>query len=92
MFLQHGSIPIETDRGLEKDLIIGANGVQKAARLSELLCPLPSMENLKDALVFGFEKKLGITLKKGDLTEKEHSLARELVRTRYATEEWTRRR
>jgi lipoate-protein ligase A len=94
VFLQHGSIPIKTDRGLEKKFIIGTTGnpVQKAARLSELIDPLPSMKKLKDALVFGFEKRLGTALKKGVLTPEENTQAQKLVQTRYAADVWTRRR
>jgi len=94
VFLQHGSIPIHTDRELEKELIVGANGNlgQRSARLSELLDPVPSMERLKDELAWGFEKQLGISLKEGTLTEKEQAHAEELVQTRYAHDSWTNRR
>jgi lipoyl(octanoyl) transferase len=93
-FLQHGSIPIRTERTLEKELIVGTNKdpAQGAVRLSELLDPVPSMEKLKGALAFGFEKQLGITLKKGALTLEEETQAQELVRTRYAADSWTYRR
>jgi lipoate-protein ligase A len=94
VFLQHGSIPIETDRSPEKELIVGANGnpARKAARLSDLLDPLPSMKNLREALAFGFKKRLGVVLKKNGLTPEEKAQARELVRTRYGADTWTHRR
>lgn len=94
VFLQHGSLPIRTDRELEQELIAGANGNpgQQAVRLSELLNPLPSMKQLKGALTWGFEKKFGIVLEEGALTPEEEKLAGELVRTRYAADVWTHRR
>ncbi len=93
-FLQHGSLPIETDRELERELIVRVNGNsgQRAAKLSELLDLVPSLNKLKVALVRGFEKRLGITLKEGTLTLEEQTLAEELVQTRYAADSWTHRR
>jgi len=94
VFLQHGSIPIYTDRELEKELIIGANGglFHRATRLSDLLDPVPPLKKIQDALVWGFEKRIGIHLKEGTVTEEEQIHAEELIRTRYATDSWTRRR
>ncbi|HXC61215.1 MAG TPA: biotin/lipoate A/B protein ligase family protein, partial [Nitrospiria bacterium] len=94
VFLQHGSLPIQTDRESEKELIIGTigNPSQRAVRLSELLNPLPSIKKLKDALTWGFEKKFGIILEEGALTPEEEKLAEELGQARYAAETWTRRR
>jgi len=93
VFLQHGSIPIQTDRSLEKELIVSAiKGRQKTVRLSELFDMIPSLEKLKNALAFGFEKRLGTTLQKGSLTVQENAHIQELVQTRYAAEAWTHRR
>jgi len=94
VFLQHGSIPIRTDRRLEKELMVGVieNHSQKTVRLSDLLDSVPSVEKIKDALAFGFEKRLGITLKKGHLTLEENAQAQELARTRYAADAWNHRR
>lgn len=90
VFLQHGSLPIHTDRELERELIVGANGDlgQRAVRLSEILDPVPTLNKIQDALAWGFEKRLGIILKKGALTSKEQAQAEVLIQTRYAADSW----
>lgn len=94
VFLQHGSLPIQTDRELEKDLIVGTKGnlARRATRLSNLLDPVPTLEKIQEALIGGFEKRLGINLNEGVLRPEEQIYTEELIRTRYATDSWTRRR
>jgi len=94
VFLQHGSLAIRTDRELEKDLIAGTKGnlVHRATRLSDLLNPMPALGKTQEALIGGFEKRLGINLKEGVLIPEEQTYTEELIRTRYATDSWTRRR
>jgi len=47
-----------------------------------------SMKEACEALVKGFEKTLGIVLKKGELTSHEQKLAEKLFKEKYSTDEW----
>jgi len=47
-----------------------------------------SMMDAYEALVKGFEKALGISLKKGELTSYEQEIAKKLCREKYSTDEW----
>ena len=47
-----------------------------------------SMEEAHKALIKGFEKALGISLEKGELTSYEQKLAEKLCKEKYSTNEW----
>jgi len=47
-----------------------------------------SMEEACQALVKGFEKALGISLKKGNLTDYEQKLTKKLCEEKYSTDDW----
>jgi lipoate-protein ligase A len=47
-----------------------------------------SMKETYEALVKGFEKALGIVLKKDELTSHEQKLAEKLLKEKYSTDEW----
>jgi len=47
-----------------------------------------SVEELKRALIKGFEEAFGIKLIKGEMTNSERNLTKKLLQERYATKEW----
>ncbi|MEM2192400.1 MAG: biotin/lipoate A/B protein ligase family protein [Candidatus Hadarchaeales archaeon] len=51
----------------------------------------PSFEEVRVAMIEGFEKALGVKFYEGELTAEEIELARELAR-KYSSEEWLKRR
>lgn len=51
-----------------------------------------SFEELKEALIKGFETSLNIKLKPGEVTEFEEKLAKKLKEEKYATREWNFKR
>jgi lipoate-protein ligase A len=80
-FLQHGSIPLEYNPLVPTSGFVNLTAPQKV-----------SYETMRNAIVFAFEKKLGIIFEASQPTETELALARRLVDEKYANPKWTYRR
>ncbi len=102
MILQHGSILLDLDADLLFDVLkfpservkerMKRTFLGKAVAINQLRPSPVSLEEAERAFAEGFVRGLDIRLLEGDLTPYEQELAEELVRNRYATDEWNMRR
>jgi lipoate-protein ligase A len=92
--LQHGSIPITIDfEAWEALMKISASALRrKAISVSEALGQELSIDELKRALIEGFQEYFGVECVPGELTPAEHALAQKLFVEKYATPHWNRLR
>jgi lipoate-protein ligase A len=96
--LQHGTLLVDVD--LEKmftflrvpwgktRMEVVNVGKRKITSLSKRLGRDPSIEEVNNALVDGFQKALNIRLVEGELTYSEGELAERLHKEKYVTDEW----
>ncbi len=97
--LQHGTLPLFGDLGricrvlhFEDELArqAAADRVrEKAATVESLLGTPPTWSSVADAFRVGFERALGITVRRGRLSDDEQRRADALVDERYGLEGWT---
>ena len=90
--LQHGSVPIELNRGLSRKLFGKSGELQNAIGLSEI----PGMKDIgfsevEAAIRSGFEQELEGDLRDGELSEAERRVLQQLVAGKYGREAWLRR-
>lgn len=91
--LQQGSLLIEIE--YPAWIALFPQGKRLEARvtaLQPLLGRSPSWEEMVKAMRAGFEEGAGVRLELGGLTEREWTIARDLVPQRYGSTEWTSRR
>ena len=99
--LQHGSLPLEGDLTRVVDCLafddeaarqaLRASLRDHAATVYELTRRHVSQDEAIDAMMAGMADALQIPLVAGDLTEEELAWSAELLRDRYANEDWTLR-
>jgi lipoate-protein ligase A len=99
--LQHGTVLISPDvRRMFELLKVSpekisdkfiASVFERVTTIERELGRRPSFEEVRQAMVRGFEEALGVRLVESGLTEEEERLAAEL-RPKYASEEWLRKR
>jgi lipoate-protein ligase A len=100
--LTHGTVLVDAEPdGMFRALRVPAEKLEKhdlpdprrrVTTLRAELGRLPSIDEVKTAVVSGLAGAFGAAAVPGDLTEGERALARELVRTRYGSEGWNLRR
>ena len=96
-FLQHGSILLHDDQHVAEDLRLPTDPSPasirpvRAASLADWLDPLPSFDDVVEALVGGFEEEFDITVRRGGLSDREREAVSGLLE-RYQSPEWTWRR
>jgi len=95
--LQEGSVLLEDVENMFEVLKIPQEKIEdkKISSVRERITTLHrecgrevSVEELKRALIKGFEEAFGIKLIKGEMTNLEWNLAKKLLQERYATKEW----
>jgi lipoate-protein ligase A len=99
--LQHGTLPLTGDLGRIVDaLVLDTDETRqhirqrvyaRAATLAEALGREVPWTEAAEALAQGFAQALNLDLVPGSLTDREHELAAQLRRDRYASDAWTRR-
>jgi lipoate-protein ligase A len=99
--LQHGTILISPDVRLmfrvlrvsrEKLSDKAISSVfERVTTIERELGRRPGFEEVRGAMIKGFESALGVRFEEGDLTREELELARELA-PKYSSEEWLRKR
>ena len=99
--LQHGTVLISPDvRRMFELLRVSpekisdkfiASVFERVTTIERELGRRPDFDEVRNAMIAGFEEALGIRLVEGDLTEQELQLAKEL-RSKYASGEWLRKR
>lgn len=99
--LQHGSIPLFGDiTRITKALKYSGESLRaeamrrmalRASTLEYILAKKISVEETILPFVHAFRDEFGITFISGELTEKEKSVAKSLVSTKYAHPDWTER-
>lgn len=97
-FLQHGSIPLcETPVGPhifiprienQKLLLMDEALKERSTNLSAILGREVGYEEVRDAILSGFEEALGVTIIPGRISEKERLRIEELEKKKYKTTEW----
>jgi lipoate-protein ligase A len=102
VILQHGSILLDMDVDLLFSLLnfpservkerMMESFRQKAVTINEVSRRHISLAEAIEAFHTGFATGLGVQLVTEPLTREEAEMARELVRTRYGTDEWNLRR
>jgi lipoyl(octanoyl) transferase len=104
--LQHGSLPLAGDitRLVELLALPPAEAAELRQQLSERACtlaqaldlaedsPLLDFQRVAEAMAAGFAHALNLELQPAQLTPPEIRCAAELIRTRYASMEWTQHR
>jgi lipoate-protein ligase A len=94
--LQHGTLPLSGDlarilQALAQPDSSPGQVHARAATLEEALGRAVTWEEAADAVGRGFAQEFGITFCRADLSAAEDARAAELVRTKYASDGWTRR-
>jgi len=94
--IQHGTLIMDADFDIMFEVLrTSGEKVRTREGMTSLAAELgrkPAVEEVKSALVRGFEDALGVTMRRGELTRFEERCTRHLVETRYGTEEYTLRR
>jgi lipoyl(octanoyl) transferase len=99
--LQHGSLPLHGDLtrilqalAFEDELKrekAAARLLQRATTAETHLGRVIGWETAAQALVSAFQQQLGLNLERGELSEQEKTRAEDLLQTKYAHLDWTRR-
>ncbi len=102
VILQHGSIPLVMDPGRAVSVLkvpsddarrrLQNSLGRKAAGLNQVLPRRITRDEVKSAVISGFESALGIEFEPADLTEYEVELASGLERRKYSAPEWNEER
>lgn len=88
--LQHGTLLVSVDYDRMFAVLRSSKRVRDSmVSLSELIMPVPSMDEVKEAVVQGFMRALGCSIEKGTLTSSEVEEVKRLVATKYGREEHT---
>ena len=90
--LQHGTLMVDTDFEAMFAVLRPSKkgrGRHSVTSLAQELDPLPSMGEVKNALVEGFASVFGVEIVKGALTPFEIETIEGLVKERYGREEYT---
>lgn len=97
--LQHGSILIDLDYDLLFTLLrvpdparAAAHLRRRATGLQAVLGRAVAVEEVRAAMVAGFQEALGLTLSPGTLTAAEAAAAAALVRDKYGSDDWNLRK
>jgi lipoate-protein ligase A len=91
--LQHGSLLLDFDAGLHREVFPGWQAPERHVTwLGVLLGRIPAFTELADALSRGWTDALGARCEPGALTPAEEQAAAVLVAERYGTVDWTLRR
>jgi len=99
--LQHGSLPLTGDLTRIYQTLVFENEsgreeaskrlLARAATVESALGREVSWETAAQAFIHAFEAHLGLSLKKGELSESESKRTEELVKEKYAHSSWTER-
>jgi len=99
--LQHGTVLISPDVRLMFELLkvspekisdkFIASVFERVTTVERELGRKPSFEQVREAMVKGFEKSLGVKLSEGEFTDEELALAAEF-KPKYASDDWLRKR
>ena len=87
--LQHGSIPIRHEPVRTAAALGSENTPKWATDLETALGRRPTLDELDQAIIRGFEHAFGVTLVPGDLTELELERATRLDAWKYTSLAWT---
>ena len=94
VLLQHGSLPLEDDQSLIRELLLDRDGTSDdadpgaPASLAALLGRIPAWDEITAALAAGWEEALGVRLRADVLSADEGERARAHAE-RYASPAWT---
>ncbi len=86
--LQHGTIPIDLDRGRFEPLFLKESGLKDAATLRREHSMM-GQERLKAFVLEAFTETFGAQVQKDALREDELKLAEKLLQEKYTKERWT---
>jgi len=96
--LQHGTILLDYDPELMYTVLkvrrpqmktrLVRSVYQKVTTIKNEINYAPKFEELRDALIEGYEKAFNIKFEKSKLTPEELKMAEELVKNKYSTKEW----
>jgi lipoyl(octanoyl) transferase len=99
--LQHGTLPLDGDIGRICDALVFGSEAERArvrqrvharaASAAEVLGCAPSWQAAAQALAAGFCDALNLRLEPGSLSAREHDLAAQLRREKYASQHWNAR-
>ncbi len=99
--LQHGSLPLTGDLARITDALVYAGESSRLDAAQRLLARAATVESVlghpvlwndaAQAFVWAFEAKLDLSLEEGKLSRSELERAEELVRAKYAHDDWTQR-
>ncbi len=99
--LQHGSLPLTGNLARITDALIYADESTRNEAAQRLLVRATTVESVlghsvswddaAQAFVGAFEARLGLNFKDGKLSESEMERAEELVQSKYAHDDWTKR-
>jgi len=93
VLIQHGTIIMDCDFDLMFEVLrTGEKKIRTREEMTSLTHELErdlEPEEVKKALIKGFEEALGIRIRRGPLTHFENEMIEELVDTKYGTEEFT---
>lgn len=99
--LQHGSLPLTGDLArICQALVFESDSARedaakrllaRAATVESALGRAVSWEDAAQAFIHAFEVQLGLSLKRGELSESESKRAEELVKEKYDHRSWTQR-
>ncbi len=88
--LHHGTVIVDTDMETMDAVLTGTHTRPSArvVRLSDLLHPTPSMDDVKYSLVTGFEALFNARFERSQLTKSEEAMVTDYVATCYGNDSW----
>lgn len=100
VILQHGSLLTGPSHRRIAELVVGLSAAERqrwlkalessSTELGQCMARVPAQEDLNQAMVEGFARRLPAQMVPGELTESEEKLARELASEKYAHPDWCR--
>jgi lipoate-protein ligase A len=91
--IQHGTIIVDCDFDLMFEVLRTnekkVRTKEEMTSLSRELGRIPSMDEVKGAMLNGFERALNVSIEPGGLTSFEREIIQELVDTKYGTDRYT---
>ncbi len=87
VLFQHGSVPLNMNKSRLAELFLEESGADNVATLRELGCSLKE-ERLAQTLIEAVVETFGVETVSVSLTHEQLILAKELLKNKYAREEW----
>ena len=91
--LQHGTLILEVDREMMKGALkADPENISKVTSLARILGHRPQVQDVRAALLRGFEGVFGARFEPGELSDRENELISRLIAEKYGSDDWNLKR